>query len=135
MSEHLNVIKLTEEDGVEKQHLEKIEDVNIACMITGSYVGDGSTGFSITGLGFKPKFVRVQEQETTDASNVNIFETTDKVIDDGLSPMSIFIDRSNVESKINKIKSLDDDGFTVTDNSVNQHPNKDWVTYNFYAIG
>lgn len=113
----------------------QINGVKACVIVTGEYTGDGSTGFAVTGLGFQPKWVQIQEREITDSTNVNIYTTSDTVIDDNVAGMAIFNDKLNVESKTNKIVSLDVDGFTVSDNAANEHPNKTGNKYNFIALG
>ena len=42
---------------------------------SGTYTGDGSTSQAITGVGFAPKYVKIVNRETVNASTVGVFET------------------------------------------------------------
>ena len=103
---------------------------------TGTYVGDGTDSNSIDKLGFTPKFVEISEKEAVSGQSIDIFTTTNEIIDDVAEGMAL-IHRSGdtpPHSTIsNRISSLDADGFTVDDDGSDQHPNKDGVTYNYRA--
>ena len=105
---------------------------------TGTYVGDGADapGLAITGLGFSPNYVQISEEETVSGEAIEIFETTDKIIDDIAGGMANIHRPASTppHATIEKrIISLDIDGFTVSDDGANEHPNKAGVTYNYRA--
>ncbi|MCP4205280.1 MAG: hypothetical protein GY769_25500, partial [bacterium] len=82
-----------------------------AAVVTGSYVGDGVDGNSITGVGFQPDFVIVKQE----ASGRNTVARS--------SAMSGDVTKSFVDGLVefaNGIESLDANGFTVgSDATVN----------------
>lgn len=103
---------------------------------TGTYTGDGTVSLAITGIGFQPKYLKIWEQEVVDNSTVYTFETSDVIIDDIAGGASIRkSDTDTFRHKDNRIKSLDADGFTVSDDSIDAHPNKNTRVYNYLAIG
>ena len=110
----------------------------LARIKTGTYTGDGTEGQAITGVGFKPKYVRIWKQSLTQAQ-ITIFETTTDIVDDSAAGAAVFIaalsGNPNVKLLFNKIISLDADGFTVDDNGINDDPNIDGQIYNYLAIG
>lgn len=107
----------------------------MACIATGTYVGDGETSQAVTGLGFTPKYIRIDKRETVDGTQVVSYSTTDQIIDDSGSGGSILDNNASHKFEANRIISLDEDGFTVGDNQANEDPNSDGVTYNYLAIG
>ena len=100
-------------------------------VVTGTYTGDGAASQAITGLGFKPKYLRIYERKTTAASTTNPTITTDRIIDDHVSGMSIDCD-STFKTRAGIIISLDADGFTVGTTST---PNVSGTVYSYVAIG
>jgi hypothetical protein len=101
---------------------------------TGTYTGDGATSLAVTGVGFKPRYVRVWQRSTSDGTSITINETTDTIIDDNGSGMSAqIVSAATVEA--NTIISLDSDGFTVDDAGADAHPNTNGQVYNYLAIG
>lgn len=103
---------------------------------TGSYTGDGNVTQAITGVGFQPKYLHIIERETSDNSTSYLFFTTDVIIDDIAGGSAIRKTDLNVFThKDNRIKSLDSDGFTVSDDSIDAHPNKTGIVYNYIAFG
>lgn len=105
----------------------------IARIRSGTYVGDGTAGKAITGLGFKPRWLQIVDKETVDATLVDPFWTTEQIVTDNAAGGAI--DHDADRFKTNRINSLDADGFTVDDNGTDAHPNKDGATYNYIAIG
>ena len=109
-------------------------------MKTGSYTGDGATSLAVTGVGFKPKYVRIWPRTTADNTSLTIYETTDVIIDDNASGMAIRVTAiigSNVASytEIDAVISLDSDGFTVDDQGTDSHPNTSGTVYNYLVLG
>ena len=75
-------------------------------------------------------------RSTDDDTDISVFETTKEIIDDDASGMSIVHagDGSEHTTQACTITSLDSDGFTVSDNSANEHPNKANQVYNYMAL-
>lgn len=97
---------------------------------TGTYTGDGGVAHAITGVGFAPIYVKIWNQ--TEA-----YETLQ-----GMCPITyIHKDAAPYHAKTtagdaqNGIRSLDADGFTVSDGGTDQSPNKDTYTYYYLALG
>ena len=108
-----------------------------AQIATGTYTGDGATSQAITGVGFAVRYVITQNRQVNDAQATNIHWTSDTIVDDNASGMAM---TENVTtgfpmSRINRIISLDADGFTVDDAGADEHPNKNAVVYNYIAFG
>ncbi len=101
---------------------------------TGSYTGDGATSLAITGVGFRPKYVRIWDRHTVTGGTMVITETTDTIIDDHASGMAVQISLAAL-SKQDAIISLDSDGFTVDDAGADDHPNKSGTVYNYLCLG
>ena len=111
-------------------------DVSLISLKTGEYIGDGTTANGITGVGFKPIFLRIWFKETLNNKGISIFETSDVILDDNIAGMAIGInDGGIVKSRTDRIKSRDTDGFTVSDAGSNQDPNALGEAYNYLAIG
>lgn len=104
---------------------------------TGTYTGDGTTSMAITGLGFEPKFLQIYRRETTPGTGVNLFFTTDKIIDDHANGGSVVALNTDPEHKFisDAIISLDVDGFTVDDAGTDLDPNKLSQIYSYVAFG
>ena len=102
---------------------------------TGTYTGDGTTSQAITGIGFRPKYLRIWVRVTVNAAALPVFETTDTIIDDSPDGLAILHPGLNVphQSETNTIISLDADGFTVDDDGADGHPNKLGTVYNYLA--
>lgn len=112
-----------------------LDGVIISWTKSGSYTGDGTTSMAVTGIGFKPKYVKIWKRETVDGSAITAFETTDTIIDDHVDGGAYKILGAGTHSfETNKIISLDADGFTVDDDGVDNHPNKLNQVYNYLAI-
>ena len=116
--------------------LETLDDVlGGAGTKSGSFTGDGTTSMPITGVGFKPKYLKIWTRVTVDGTNITAFETTDVILDDNAAGGAYKILGAGVHSfETNHIKSLDVDGFTVSDNGADNHPNKLNQVYNYFAI-
>ena len=101
---------------------------------SGTYTGDGTTSMPVTGVGFKPKYLKIWTRETVDGTTVTAFETTDVINDDNAAGGAYKILGAGVHSfETNHIVSLDTDGFTVDDNGADSHPNKLGRVYNYLA--
>jgi len=105
---------------------------------SGSYTGDGTTARAITGVGFAVKALWISKRLTGDG-DATIFQTWDTVVDDHANGLAfLFQDNgaaSDIVARELRIKSLDDDGFTVDDGSADLAPNKNTEVYNWFAIG
>lgn len=111
-----------------------------AGVASGKYTGDGSTAQSISGLGLKPKYLKIVNQETGDLQVIFIFETWNEVIDDDSGGQSLIHITSASALTVHltshdSIVSLDSDGFTVGDRGTDDHPNKTGQVYNYIAFG
>ena len=104
---------------------------------TGTYSGDGTLSQAITGVGFKPKYVKIWQRETVDDAVDDIWETTPDIIDDNAAggAWEYSGDGTKVAFRTNRIIALGTDGFTVDDNGANTDPNSSGVVYNYMAIG
>ena len=103
---------------------------------SGTYIGDGTDANAIIDLGFAPNFVEISEQEGVSGQAIEIFVTTDQIVDDIGEGMAIVHRTGGAPPHAtisNRIRSLDDDGFTVGDDGSDEHPNKDGITYNYRA--
>ncbi len=106
-------------------------------VFSGTYTGDGTTSMPVTGIGFKPKYLKIWTRETIDGTNITAFETTDVIIDDNAEGGAYRIPGAldDIHSfETNRIISLDADGFTVDDAGKDFHPNTLGRVYNYLAI-
>jgi len=102
-------------------------------IVTGTYTGDGSTGQAITGVGFRPKYLKVWPHPVGE-TNAPIYEKTDQTWGDyAVEHQWGSADQHRVLD--NRINSLDADGFTVDDDGSNQHPNKADQVYDYVTFG
>ena len=107
-----------------------------ALINTGSYTGNGSTSYYITGVGFTPKFVKIWVRNTTPGNTGKIHETTAEIMDDDASKMSsVHVSDAGHEFQDDKIIAFAADGFYVDDDAGDNHPNKSGTVYNYLAIG
>ena len=100
------------------------------CRITtGQYTGDGTESQAITGIGFKPKIVIIHEHVTIEGDGYLSFLKTDQMF----SSMCYtpYVGRYD----LNRLISLDADGFTVDDDGANQPPNELGILYDYVAWG
>lgn len=95
---------------------------------TGTYTGDGTESQAITGVGFRPKFVHVARIHEVVGSTYALYKT-----DRTATTWAIYVD--NAFTYDNRIISLDEDGFTVDDEGVDNDPNKTGVPYEYLALG
>lgn len=102
---------------------------------TGTYAGDGTVSHSITGIGFRPRYVKIWRGFDAASNYGEIYERAD-VFASNLSynhSSDWPTQRHPVFS--DKIISLDADGFTVDDGGADLHPNKLGTIYWFLALG
>jgi len=139
MATRLTQVTTRGDGNIERKFVDRPADPTaFACIKTGEYTGDGTTGQAITGLGFTPKFVKIWRRETVSNSITRIYETTTEIIDDHADGMAIRQDDSVSgvpEVAANAIISLDADGFTVDDNGADSAPNKLNDVYNYMCLG
>ena len=97
----------------------------------GSYTGSGSTGNSITGLGFKPAFLILKKTEDTNGS-WRILDATRSTTNDRND--NLFANLTNVESvDSNGGVSFDSDGFTLN-NTGSANANESGKNYIYAAF-
>jgi len=94
------------------------------------YTGDGTTGLGVTGVGFKGSYIKIWVQKLVHGDTVKSYETSTHIIDDHVDGAVIKSDGNLQTLKTDAVKSFDDDGFTVSDRSIDSHPNKLGVIYN-----
>lgn len=107
-------------------------------LVTGTYTGDGATSQAITGLGVAPVYVRIWQRATATGSANACHETTDTIIDDNASGMSLAAQTVagwTAALVTDAIIALGSDGFTVDDAGTDSDPNTNTRVYNFIAIG
>lgn len=104
---------------------------------TGTYTGTGIGTQAITGIGFQPKYVRIWRRRTADGSTMNIYESSDVIVDDGgVGGGAIELAVSPPEFATNAIMSLDADGFTVNEpSSFTDTVNGSGTVYNYLCLG
>ena len=91
----------------------------------GQYTGDDQTTQAITGVGFKPKYVKAWSHDTGDA-DAWVFERSEDMATD----RSVTHYQGYTINRAGRLKSLDNDGFTVGDQA-----NTDGTVYDYIAIG
>lgn len=96
-------------------------------MKSGQYTGDGSLDLGVTGVGFTPIYVKVWADNLSHSANF-IWKS-----DQDTGTTSHYSSTGGVDS--DKLISLDSDGFSVDDDGVDAHPNKNGQTYNYFAYG
>lgn len=106
-----------------------------ARIATGTYTGDGTTSQAITGVGFPPKFVMISPNAPSEDA-YTVWWTFDTLVDDMALGAAIFLQPSQANSILNnRIRSLNADGFTVSDDNLDAAPNATGAIYNYLAIG
>ena len=101
-----------------------------ATYVIGSYTGDGSTEQGITGVGTSPEVLIVIPRPSAQGTG-NLYL---KMVNWGIYALKIGGSSPYVYFYDNRINSLDGDGFTVDDDGTDQHPNKNGVTYDYFAF-
>ena len=110
-----------------------LNDMGSVCVIrTGSYTGDGSEAHTITGLGFRPKFVWVCKKIDVDMTEKNGHYRFDV---DTLNNCTQWVSTGAHRTRKNTITDFTDDGFIVDDIGVNADPNQNGTVYMFLALG
>lgn len=110
-----------------------LKNEQVARIKTGSYTGNGATSYSITGIGFTPKFVKIWLADTS-GGDTYVFEKSDQhstTFDTVWSCSAT----DEVQTADNQIISIDADGFTVDDAGADAHPNKNAQGYIYLVIG
>ena len=102
---------------------------------TGTYSGDGTTSQAITGVGFQPIYLKIWDRQTVHGVAIATFETTDTIVDDNAQGGCFAEEGVNHYFLTDRIIALGADGFTVDDEGADAHPNKNGITYNYYAVG
>ena len=97
---------------------------------TGRYTGDGTTSHAIRGVGFRPKYVHIEPLVDSEGGHELFYKTAEHDAD-----MCVFQSGTMVYKYDNRIISLDADGFTVSDDGNNSHPNMDGRVYSYVALG
>jgi len=127
-------------DVASQQSIKAYVDTAIAGVLkifTGTYTGDGTTSKAITGVGFQPKFLIIYK-DATDGNLATVISTTDTLVDNDAQGLAHVITpnaSSTNTMEDNKILSLDSDGFTVSDNSADEDPNANGVSYEYMCLG
>jgi len=100
---------------------------------TGQYTGDGTISQAITGIGFRPKYVRIWPhfEPPSETVDYELYERTDGFY----TEFAFMLHYTYMRFRDNRIISLDSDGFTVDDDDVDSHPNKLNQEYNYLALG
>ena len=140
--DHGSLTGLTDDDHPQ-YHNDARGDVRYAPLVgrtqikTGTYTGDGAVSQAITGVGFRPKYVRIWQRQTIAGTLIITYETTDTIIDDHANGGSVYNGASGANQQLaqNAIISLDADGFTVDDAGLDYDPNKNGQVYNYMAMG
>ena len=96
---------------------------------TGTYTGDGEIAQGITGVGFAPKYVRIWQHPIVATTYITMEKIDESFWGD--YNFNIFSDGA----QLNRISSLDADGFTVDDQGADGHPNADTYVYDFMCLG
>jgi len=98
----------------------------------GTYAGDGSTSQAITGIGAKPKYVRIFRHPTA-SEDTEVWE----VLDYSWGTRSIIMSSTatdEVQVLLNQIISIDADGFTVDDAGADSGPNANGINYDYMVL-
>lgn len=103
-----------------------------ARIATGTYTGDGTVSQTITGVGFRPKFVKIWVHATSGISR-NIFEKSDTM--DATRSARHLSSGGHFAGIVDALIALGADGFTVDDNGSDIDPNKDTEVYDYIAWG
>ena len=104
-------------------------DPRMARIKTGTYTGDGSTSQAITGVGFQPMIVVIQERAAGTYS-LDLFMLTSEHPANTCTRIG-----TSAGTDQDALVSLDSDGFTVDDGGDNDDPNKSNITYWYCALG
>lgn len=111
----------------------KYVDDSVSRIKTGTYTGDNQATQAITGVGFTPKHLWIDERETVNTNPINSWYTTTEIIDDAGTGGCVFVQAGSHEFRVATIASLDADGFTVTNAA--DAPNGNGIVYNYICMG
>lgn len=104
---------------------------------TGTYTGDGSTSMAITGVGFTPKFLLIWLAGTDGGTMAAIIFTSDTFMALDAQGLVVFMNQGSGDFNVadNRVIALGSDGFTVSDDGTDLHPNKASQGYHYVAWG
>lgn len=102
---------------------------------TGSYTGDGSTSQGITGVGFTPKVLLIIYASGDGNDTAVVMTSTEHMARDAQGLVALFTAAGGVKDFDNRVLSLDSDGFTVSDDGTDSHPNQNTAAYDYIALG
>ena len=106
------------------------EMTNICRIKTGTYTGDGSTSYAVTGIGFLPKYVRIWLDGNAAVSTPVYEKSTEH--NTTMAVLDLDADTDTVD---NAVIALGGDGFTVDDAGTDAHPNKNAQAYCYLCLG
>lgn len=115
-----------------------LPDVGSGIFNSGTYTGNGEVAMDVLGVGFKPRYVKIEVKNTITGTACIVYESWAEVLADDPAGMCIFHrPASSPPHAVVKdaIKSFDVDGFTVGDQGAGEHPNQNAIVYHWYAIG
>lgn len=95
----------------------------------GTYVGDGSVGHAITGVGFQPDALSIWKNGSESDGDEGYFTTKDAIAKAGGILTTRF--RSVGELRGGEVQSLEADGFKL---NTTGDPNANGITYNYLAL-
>jgi hypothetical protein len=109
---------------------------------TGQYTGDGSLQLHVALADslIQVKYVKVWERVTTDSTNIRVYETTNTIVDDHASGLSINTSGAGGSGPTAQDNNITAAGavtgqFTVDDSGGDHHPNTADQIYNYLVIG
>lgn len=97
---------------------------------TGTYIGDGTTGNAITGIGFRPRYLIVYKES---GGTSHVFWKTDTMTAARAARHTAGGGHSTNLADL--VIALGPDGFTVDDGGANLDPNVSGATYMYVALG
>lgn len=106
-------------------------DPRIARIKNGTYTGDGTTSQAITGVGFQAILLIIQTHDTIDTTAAYTQTKMANMPTDGTLYTSAILHGFYT----NMIKSIDADGFTVSDYGADLSPNKNGQVHDYIAFG
>ncbi len=99
---------------------------NVGLFKVGVYTGNGTTDQGISGVGFTPSGVIVAAADDNSLASAYIITT-------GMGAATCLGMAGGISGQVNKIISLDADGFSVDDANADAHPNTDTESYIYIA--
>ena len=105
-------------------------------VVTGQYTGDGAATLGVTGLGITPSSLVICKKSAT-GGNEQIYQTWSTMADDNAAGMVYAWGDNSTHGALltDHVRSLDDGGFTVGDDTTQGTLNGSSTTYNYVAIG